>query len=79
VRAGGGHQSRSLRLVDSNDKEYVMRAVKKKCGPIYKALRLKTNLLKTILEIHMQKISYMIFYTTAHPYAPLGVGILLIK
>jgi hypothetical protein len=38
---GGGHQSKSLRLVDNNEKEYVMRAVKKS-GPFCKSVALKT-------------------------------------
>jgi hypothetical protein len=40
-RAGGGHQTKSLRLTDP-DKEYVMRAVKKSVGRFYKMLLSKS-------------------------------------
>jgi hypothetical protein len=61
-RAGGGHQTKSLRLTDPDGKEYVMRAVKKSVGRFYKMLLSKINTSRMSLEIPMQKVFFMILY-----------------
>ena len=74
LRAGGGHQSKSLRLVDSKGKEYVMRAVKKSVGRFLQSVAFKDQYVEDDFRNTYAEGFLYDFYTTAHPYAPLGVG-----
>jgi hypothetical protein len=49
-----------------------MRAVKKSVGRFLQNVAFKINTSRMSLEIPMQFSLY--FFTTSHPYAPLGVG-----
>ena len=68
--SGGGNQSMSLRLEDSDGKEFVMRGVKKNASQF-----LQTAVFKDIYVKEKLKKTYVLsfiddFYTTSHPYVP---------
>jgi hypothetical protein len=73
-RAGGGHQSKSLQLVDSNGKEYVMRALKKSTGRFLQSVAFKDQYIENEFKNTYAEDFLYDFYTTSHPYAPLAVG-----
>ena len=70
-REGGGHQSNSLRLIDKNEKEYVMRAVKKSASRFLQATAFRTNFIGDDYEGTFAEKFLLDFYTTAHPFTPL--------
>jgi hypothetical protein len=73
-RAGGGHQTKSLRLTDPDGKEYVMRAVKKSVGRFLQNVAFKNQYIENEFSNTYAESFLYDFYTTSHPYAPLGVG-----
>lgn len=76
LRAGGGNQSRTLRLIDDNENEYNIRELKKSAVRFIQSSipdhYVKNYMKNTIAEEIVQD-----YYTTAHPYAPFAVGQLL--
>ena len=74
VRAGGGHQSKSLRLKDSQDKEYVMRALKKSATQFLQSVAFKDQSIARDFENTYAESFLLDFYTTSHPYTPFAVG-----
>lgn len=75
-KAGGGHQSKSLRLVDKDGKEYVMRALKKSVSRFLQSVAFKDQYVEDGFENTFAEDFLYDFYTTSHPYAPLAVGAL---
>lgn len=73
-RAGGGHQSKSLQLVDKNGKEYVMRAIKKSASRFLQAVSFKDQFVANEFEDTYAENFLFDFYTTSHPYTPFAVG-----
>lgn len=73
-RAGGGHQSKSLQLVDNNGKEYVMRALKKSASRFLQAVAFKDQFVVNEFEDTYAENFLFDFYTTSHPYTPFAVG-----
>lgn len=73
-RAGGGHQSKSLRLVNADEKEYVMRALKKSASRFLQSVAFKDQYVADEFENTYAENFLYDFYTTSHPYAPLAVG-----
>ncbi|KIA85577.1 metallophosphoesterase [Flavobacterium sp. AED] len=73
-RAGGGHQSKSLQLVDKNGKEYVMRALKKSVSRFLQAVAFKDQFVVNEFEDTYAENFLFDFYTTSHPYTPFAVG-----
>lgn len=74
VKKGGGHQSKSLRLRDTNGKEYVMRALRKSAELYLQSMAFQDQyVLEDLKETYTQEI-LQDFYTGAHPYAPFVVG-----
>ncbi|WP_430968476.1 metallophosphoesterase [Spongiimicrobium sp. 2-473A-2-J] len=73
VRKGGGHQSRSLRLVNKEGKEYVMRALRKSAELYLQAIAFKDQYIKGVFEGSSVEKLLLDFYTGAHPYAPFTV------
>jgi hypothetical protein len=73
-RAGGGHQSKSLQLIDKNGKEYVMRALKKSTGRFLQAVAFKDQFIQNEFEDTYADAFLSDFYTTSHPYIPFAVG-----
>jgi hypothetical protein len=74
TREGGGHQSKSLRLVDSNGKEYVMRALKKSTSRFLQSVVFKDQFVLNQFENTYAEGFLFDFYTTSHPYTPIAVG-----
>jgi hypothetical protein len=73
-RAGGGHQSKSLRLADKDGREYAMRALKKSASRFLQSVAFKDQYVKNEFENTYAENFLYDFYTTSHPYAPLAVG-----
>ncbi len=73
VRRGGGNQSRSLRLVDKDGKEYVMRALKKSATQYLQAVLFKDNYIKGELENTTASNVLQDAFTSAYPYAPFTI------
>ncbi|MFL9831016.1 metallophosphoesterase [Flavobacterium sp. ST-87] len=74
VRAGGGHQSRSLRLEDAKGKEYVMRALKKSVSRFLQSVAFKDQYVEEEFTNTFAENFLYDFYTTSHPYTTLAVG-----
>ncbi len=74
VRAGGGHQSKSLRLDSKDDKEYVMRALKKSVSRFLQNVAFKDQYVENQFENTYAEHFLYDFYTTSHPYTPLAIG-----
>lgn len=72
--AGGGHQSKSLRLKDANGKEYVMRALKKSASRFLQTVAFKDQYVEEEFENTYAEKFLLDFYTTSHPYTPLAVA-----
>ncbi|WP_306349984.1 metallophosphoesterase [Flavobacterium sp. '19STA2R22 D10 B1'] len=72
--SGGGHQSRSLRLVDKNGKEYVMRALEKSAVRFLQSVAFKDQYIEKEFKNTFAENFLLDFYTTAHPYTPFVVG-----
>jgi hypothetical protein len=73
-RAGGGHQSRSLQLVDKDGKEYVMRAMEKSATRFLQSVAFKDQYIENDFENTYAEDFLFDFYTTSHPYTPFAVG-----
>ena len=69
-RTGGGHQSNSLRLIDKDGKEYVMRGVKKSATRFLQAVAFKDRYVGDDYADTATEHFLLDFYTTAHPYTP---------
>jgi len=74
VREGGGHQSKSLRMVDAQKREYVMRALKKSATQFLQSVAFKDQYVATDFEDTYAEDFLLDFYTTSHPYTPFAVG-----
>jgi hypothetical protein len=68
-RAGGGHQTRSLRLVDKDGKQYNLRALKKSAVQFLQTVVFKENSVAESYEETLAEDLLFDFYTAAHPYA----------
>lgn len=77
--AGGGHQSKSLRIQDANGKEYVMRALKKSASRFLQTVAFKDQFVEEEFENTYAERFVLDFYTSSHPYTPLVVGSLADK
>ncbi len=69
VRAGGGHQSRSLRLKMKNGKQLSMRALRKSATQYLQTVLFKNNYVKNDFEKTRVENLVLDFYTAAHPYS----------
>jgi predicted RNA-binding protein with PIN domain len=74
--AGGGHQTKSLRLVDKDGKEYVMRALKKSVSRFLQNVAFKDQYVENDFENTFAEDFLYDFYTTAHPYTSLAISAL---
>ncbi|WP_366184186.1 metallophosphoesterase [Flavobacterium ovatum] len=73
-RAGGGHQSKSLRLVDTKGKEYAMRALKKSASRFLQSVAFKDQFVEDAFKNTYAEDFLLDFYTSSHPYISLAVG-----
>lgn len=76
VRMGGGHQSKSLRLVDKEGREYMMRALRKSAVQYLQAVAFKDQYLEGQFDDTYTEGLLLDVFTGAHPYAPFTIGTL---
>ena len=74
VKRGGGQQSKSLRLVDSSGKQYVMRALKKSTIKFLQSNAFQDVYIGDALDGTVVDKFLADFYTTSHPYASFAIG-----
>lgn len=67
-RAGGGHQTRSLRLIDKDGKTYNMRALKKSAVQFLQTVIIKDKEVEDDFRNTIPEDLILDFYTAAHPY-----------
>ncbi|MGB3592153.1 MAG: phosphoesterase, partial [Nonlabens sp.] len=75
-RKGGGNQSKSLRLIDKNGTQYVMRALRKNAVQYLQAVMFKDQYIKGQFEGTGTEDLILDVFAGAHPYAPFTIGIL---
>ncbi|MGL4583442.1 MAG: metallophosphoesterase, partial [Flavobacterium sp.] len=68
--SGGGNQSMSLRVVDKDGKEYVMRGVRKSVSRFVQTAVFKDQYVMNSFENTWAEGFIYDFYTTSHPYTP---------
>lgn len=73
-RAGGGHQTKSLRLETQNGNQYVMRALKKSGVRFLQSVAFKDQYVINDFSDSFADRFLLDFYTTSHPYTPLVIG-----
>ena len=73
TRAGGGHQTSSLRL-DTPKGEYVIRGLKKSGVRFMQAVAFKDRYVIDDFKEQFADNFLLDFYTSSHPYTPLAIG-----
>jgi hypothetical protein len=73
VRKGGGHQSKSLRLVDKSGSEYVMRALRKNAVQYLQAVAFKDQYIEDQFNKTYTQDLLLDVFTGSHPYAPFTI------
>lgn len=68
VRAGGGHQTRSLRLEDKDGRTYNMRGMKKSAVQFLQNVIVKDKMIEDDFKNTIPEDLILDFYTAAHPY-----------
>jgi hypothetical protein len=76
VRKGGGHQSKSLRFKDKQDREYVMRALRKNALQYLQAVAFKDQFIDGQFDDTFTQDLLLDVFTGSHPYAPFTIGTL---
>ncbi|MEH6535065.1 MAG: metallophosphoesterase [Psychroserpens sp.] len=74
VRKGGGHQSKSLRLEDSQGRQYVMRALRKNGVQYLQAILFRDQYVTPDLEGTKTEAFLLDAFTASHPYAPFTIA-----
>lgn len=74
LKAGGGHQSKSLRLEDKEGRQYVMRALKKSATRFLQSVAFKDQYVEKEFRDTYAEDFLLDFYTSSHPYTPFVVG-----
>ncbi|MGB6150370.1 MAG: BamA/TamA family outer membrane protein [Pricia sp.] len=69
ISEGGGTQSRSLRLIDDNDHEYTLRALRKSAVQFLQTTAINEHYVEDYLKNTVAERILLDFYTTSHPYA----------
>ncbi len=72
-RAGGGHQTVSLRLVDKEGHDYNMRALKKSAVQFLQTVILKNEVIESDFKNTLPEDLILDFYTAAHPYGAFAI------
>ncbi|UOB16309.1 metallophosphoesterase [Abyssalbus ytuae] len=74
IRMGGGHQSKTLRLVDKQGREFNMRALEKSAVKFLQSVVFKGKVMdKEDLTGTLPERFLLDFYTAAHPYTPYAI------
>lgn len=76
ITEGGGNQSRSLRLINDNENEYTLRALRKSAIRFIQN-NMKEHYVADIVDNTVAERIVMDYYTTAHPYAPFALNDLM--
>ncbi|MBC6997316.1 metallophosphatase [Cytophaga sp. FL35] len=74
ISEGGGTQSRSLRLIDDNENEYTLRALRKSALRFLQTNAIDDHYVIDYLDDTVAERILLDFYTTAHPYAPFAMN-----
>ena len=74
VRKGGGHQSKSLRFVDPQGREYVMRALRKNSVQYLQSVLFTDQYISRDLEGTKTEALLLDAFTGSHPYAPFTIA-----
>ena len=74
IRAGGGHQSNSLRLTDTLGRQFVMRGIKKSATRFIQSVAFKNQPIEKDFDNTYAERFLLDFYTASHPYTPFAVG-----
>ena len=74
ISEGGGTQSRSLRLIDDNEHEYTLRALRKSAVRFLQATAIKDHYVEDYLKNTVAERYVLDFYTTSHPYAQFSMN-----
>ncbi|WP_276166390.1 metallophosphatase [Zobellia alginiliquefaciens] len=74
ISEGGGTQSRSLRLIDDNEHEYTLRALRKSALRFLQTNAIDNHYVEDYLRNTVAERYMMDFYTTAHPYAQFAMN-----
>ncbi|HEA22289.1 MAG TPA: metallophosphatase [Pricia antarctica] len=69
ISEGGGTQSRSLRLIDDNEHEYTLRALRKSAVQFLQTTAMNEHYVEEYLKNTVAERVLLDFYTTSHPYA----------
>ncbi|PVW15774.1 phosphoesterase [Marixanthomonas spongiae] len=72
-RAGGGHQTVSLRLVDKEGHDYNMRTLKKSAVQFLQTVILKNEVIESDFRNTLPEDLILDFYTAAHPYGAFAI------
>jgi hypothetical protein len=73
VRAGGGHQTRSLRLEDKDGRTYNMRGMKKSAVQFLQNVIVKDKIIENDFKNTIPEELILDFYTAAHPYGAFAI------
>lgn len=73
-RKGGGHQTRSLRLIDKDGRNFALRAVKKSAIQFLQSVAFKENFIRDEFKDSFTEKTLLDFYTSSHPFASLAIG-----
>lgn len=74
LRKGGGHQTNSIRLVDTNGRQYAMRSAKKSALRFIQYFLFKTEYLEADVEQTYFIQLLQDYWTTANPYGALTIA-----
>ena len=74
ISEGGGTQSRSLRLIDDNEHEYTLRALRKSAVRFLQTNAIDNHYVEDYLKNTVAERYLLDFYTTAHPYAQFSMN-----
>lgn len=74
ISEGGGQQSRSLRLLNDEEHEYTLRALRKSAIQLMQTNFVKEHYVRDFLDNTVAERFVSDFFTTAHPYAPFATS-----
>ena len=74
IKKGGGHQSKSLRLIHKDGRQFVMRALKKSAELYLQSLAFQEEYIIGDFKNTATEAILKDFYTGSHPYAPFTIG-----
>jgi len=73
-RKGGGHQTRSLRLLDKDGRNFALRAVKKSAVQFLQSVAFRDNYIEDDFRETITEDILFDFYTSSHPFASFAIG-----